>query len=274
MRTTYLTLLCSAGLLACGGDTGEPATDLGAAAFTDSLVPIADAAELPDDRPPAPAETVFVPQPPAPVASRPAASRPAPTPSRQTPPPPAVVPTADPVVAAAAALGSGIAIRTTTLDSIHSRYNKVGDSVRVRVAADVLADDGRVVIPAGSVVTLAIVEISPGANKGDTGTLVLAARSVRIDGTSAAITARATDFEYDMRGRGVTGTEVAKTGAGAVAGGIIGRVIGGNKTGTVVGAVAGAAAGAAVADKQADQDIVVDAGNAITITLRDSFERP
>lgn len=275
MRATTLTLLFAAGLLACSGEAADPQLEADAATLSDSLVPIADAAELPEDRPAAPAETVYVPQ--AAPQQRPTASRPAP--SRETPPPPAMAPAAEPtpdpeVPAAPATLASGLAIPTVTLDSVHSRYNKVGDPVRVRVGADIVAEDGRVVIPAGSVVTLAIVEIAPGANKGETGTLVLAARSVRIDGTSYPITARATDFEYEMRGRGVTGTEVAKTGAGAVAGGIIGRVVGGNKTGTIVGAAAGAAAGAAVADKQADRDIVVAAGKAVTLTLRDSFERP
>jgi uncharacterized protein YcfJ len=278
MRVTPLFLLCAAGLIGCGGDTSDPAMEPEATTVVDSLVPIADAAELPDDRPPAPAETVFVPQPQPPRA---AASRP--TPSRQTPPAAAVTPrpaaapepaAAEPAQPAAAALASGTAVSTTAIDSIHSRFNKVGDPVRVRVASAILGEDGAVIIPAGAVMTLAIVEIAPAANKGETGTLVLAARSVSIDGTSYPISARSSDLEYTMRGRGVTSTEAAKTGAGAVAGGIIGRVIGGNKTGTIVGAAAGAAAGAAVADKQADRDIVVEAGKSITLTLRDRFERP
>ncbi len=275
MRVTPLFVLCVAALVGCGGETQDPAMEPEATTVVDSLVPIADAAELPDDRPPAPAETVFVPQPPPPTstASRPAPSRPAPavTPRPAAAPEPAPVEQAQP---AAAVLASGSVVSTTAIDSIHSRYNKVGDPVRVRVASAILGEDGAVVIPAGAVMTLAIVEIAPAANKGEAGTLVLAARSVSIDGTSYPISARSSDLEYTMRGRGVTSTEAAKTGAGAVAGGIIGRVIGGNKTGTIVGAAAGAAAGAAVADKQADRDIVVEAGKSITLTLRDRFERP
>jgi uncharacterized protein YcfJ len=273
MRVTPLFVLCVAALVGCGGDTQDPAMEPEATTVVDSLIPIADAAELPDDRPPAPAETVFVPQA---APQRPTASRP--TPSRQTPPAAAVTPqpAAEPELAqpAATALASGTVVSTTAIDSVHSRFNKVGDPVRVRVASAILGEDGAVIIPAGAVMTLAIVEIAPAANKGETGTLVLAARSVSIDGTSYPISARSSDLEYTMRGRGVTSTEAAKTGAGAVAGGIIGRVIGGNKTGTIVGAAAGAAAGAAVADKQADRDIVVEAGKSITLTLRDRFERP
>ena len=167
-------------------------------------------------------------------------------------------------------LATGTEVGTTTIDSIHSRYNKVGDAIRVRVNRNIIDGEGRTVIPAGSVITLGIVEIAPAANKGGAGTLVLAARNVTIDGQTYPVTGRATDFEYELRGRGVTGREVAKTGAGAVGGAIIGRVIGGKK-GTVVGAIGGAAAGAAVADATQDRDVVVTAGKPILITLRDDF---
>lgn len=167
---------------------------------------------------------------------------------------------------------SGRSFTTAAVDSVHSEYNKVGDPVRVRVNADVTGDDGRVVIPAGSVVTLTIVSIAQAANRGEKGTLVLSARSVEIGGTSHPITARATDYTYEMKARGIGAGEVAKTGAGAVAGGIIGSVIGG-KTATVIGAVGGAAAGGAIAAKSANRDIIVHAGSSVTLTLRDDFSR-
>src|SRR5690606_27261363 len=93
---------------------------------------------------------------------------------------------------AAPSLAVGTTIATSTLDSIHSRYNVAGDLIRVRVARDVVAEDGRVVVPAGAIVTLAVTEIAPAANKGETGTLILSARSVEIAGTSYPLTARAT----------------------------------------------------------------------------------
>ncbi len=114
--------------------------------------------------------------------------------------------------------------------------------------------------------------IASAGTRGGEGNLVLSSRSVMIDGTSYDITARATDFEFEMRGRGVGTGEVAKTGAGAVAGAIIGRVVGGKK-GTVVGAAGGAAVGAAVADHTQDRDLVVSAGKPMTLTLRDGFTR-
>jgi hypothetical protein len=169
-------------------------------------------------------------------------------------------------------VASGTAIRTTTIDSVHSRVHRIGETVRVSVASDVVDDRGRVVIPSGAVMTLAITDIRAASSRNGTGTLVMAAREVTIDGQSYPVSGSATDFEYELRGRGVGTSEVAKTAGGAAAGAIIGRVIGGKK-GTLIGAIGGAAAGAAVADATQDRDIVVSAGKSIVITLSDTFSR-
>jgi uncharacterized protein YcfJ len=163
-------------------------------------------------------------------------------------------------------------VATNAIDSIHSHLNKAGDLVRVKVANDVADADGKVVIPAGSVVTLQIVQIAEAWNSGVKGTLVLSANDVDINGVRYPLTARASDYAYQMKARPIGAAEVAKTGIGAAAGAIIGHAIGG-KTGTVVGAVGGGAAGAAVASKTANHDIIVHAGSSVTLTLRDEFVR-
>lgn len=257
-------------MAACGGRDRDT-TELGSA--DEDMVPIAtDEPTIPEEMPPAPKETVYVATqpPPPPPAPRPAPPRPAPPPAPRPTPAPTPAP---PPAPAALVLASGTTVPTTTVDSVHSRYSRVGDLVKVRVSRDVADGNGKVVIPAGSIVTLAITEIASAGTRGGTGTLVMASRNVVIDGNTYDLTANATDFEYEMRGRGVGTSEVAKTGAGAVAGAIIGRVVGGKK-GTVVGAAGGAAVGAAVADHTQDRDLVVSAGKPITITLRDSFSRP
>jgi hypothetical protein len=264
MTTPLLLALCVAA--ACGGD--KPLDQDAALDGGDSLVAIVDEATLPDTTPPAPPETVIVerPAPPAPAPSRP---RPRPTPPAAAPSP---TPTPPPAAQAVRHLASGTALNTTVMDSIHSHHNKVGDLIRLRVVGDYTDANGRVVIPAGAVVTMAITELAPAANRGGAGTLALSGRSVTIEGESYPLAARSTDFEYELRARSIGAGEVAKTGAGAVAGGIIGRVIGGKK-GTVVGAIGGAAAGAAVASSTIDRDIVLAPGKAMTITLSDEFDR-
>ncbi len=265
-RPSRLFVAAMVALAACGGsdERVEPGEALG----NDSLTAIADQGTLPDTTVPAPPETVYTERPAPPP---PAAATPRPRPS----PPPAATPTPQPPPAAAPAtrtVASGTAIRTTTIDSVHSRVHRVGETVRVSVASDVVDDRGRVVIPSGSVMTLAITEIRPAGSRGGAGTLVLAARDVTINGESHPVTGAATDFEYELRGRGVGTGEVAKTAGGAAAGAIIGRVIGGRR-GTIIGAVGGAAAGAAVADATQDRDIVVSAGKSIVVTLSGPFTR-
>lgn len=255
-KTIALTLTIA--LAACGG--GDDEIQPGEAVLNDSLISVADEALLPDTTTPAPPETVYTQRPAPPPA---AAPRPRPS------PPPAAAP-APPPAPARASLASGTAIRTTTIDTVHSRVTRAGDRIRVAVASDVVSSSGRVVIPAGSTVTLQVSEIAAAGSKGGAGTLVMVARTVTINGEEHAISGRATDFEYELRGRGVGTGEVAKTAGGAAAGAIIGRVIGG-RSGTVIGAVAGGAAGAAVADATQDRDVVLGAGKAVTITLSDEF---
>lgn len=266
-RRIAVAALVAFSLAACGEKTAEG--DVAEIVSTDSLIPIADAPPLDSSKPPAPPETVYVQQP---TATRPVAARPTPPPATR-PATSTAAPVAPAPAPVAPRLASGSAIATTTLDSVHSQFTKVGDQIRVRVTRDVTDSDGEIVIPAGSVISLAVVEIAQADNRDEKGTLTLAARTITINGTSHPITARATDYEYEMKARGVGTSEVAKTGGGAAAGAIIGRVIGG-KTGTIVGAVGGAAAGAAVASKTANRDIIVHSGKAMTITLRDTFEKP
>jgi hypothetical protein len=158
------------------------------------------------------------------------------------------------------------------VDSVHSKVTRVGDVVRVSVANDVTDAAGRVVIPSGSVMTLAVTELAAAGSKGGAGVLTMSARSVSISGTDYPIAGRATDFEYELRGSGVGTTEVAKTAGGAAAGAIIGRVIGGRR-GTIIGAIGGAAAGAAVADASQDRQVVLAAGKPVMVTLSEDFSR-
>lgn len=256
--------LLMVGAIACGDRRND---DLAADSLApaDSLVPIADASQLTDStRPMPPAETVYV----APPVTRPAPTRSTPRPS----PAPSPSPAPAPAPSRGLTVEAGTSIATTAMQEISSDDHKVGDIVNVRVSNDVLGANGRVAIPAGSVISMSIVAIADAENRGERGTLVMSARNVSINGSTYSMNARASDYTYKMSAGKIGAEQVATTGAGAVAGAVIGRVIGG-KTGTAVGAVGGAAAGAAVAAKKADRHIVVEAGNSVTLTLREDFSR-
>jgi hypothetical protein len=251
-----LLLLAAAGLTGCGG--GEKTDE----ALADSLrrdlqlVPAESSAALND----VPAGGTPAPAPP--VASKPAAKPATPKPAAPAPKP------------SGRTLAAGTTISTTALDSISSRYNKAGQTMRVRVANDIAGSDGRVVIPAGSVMTLTISKLAPSENKSDnTGTLVLVPTSVEIGGNSYDVTGSVTSVASTLKGRGVTAGDAAKVGAGAAAGAAAGQVIGKKTAPTIIGAVVGAAAGAAVASNTADRDVVVAPGAEIVVELTGTFTR-
>jgi hypothetical protein len=140
-----------------------------------------------------------------------------------------------------------------------------------RIGEAITAPDGRVVIPAGSEVTLSIVALKPAPNKSaKDGTLEVRAVSIMVNGVSQPVDAEVTYVEHTLKGRGVTGSEAAKVGVGAAAGAIIGKVLGGG-TGAAVGAATGAAGGAVVAVETADRDVVVPVGAKIKLVLRSAF---
>lgn len=251
-----LLLLAAAGLTGCGG--GEKTDE----ALADSLrrdlqlVPAESSAALND-----------VPAGGAPAKAPPVATTPAPRPATPKPSAPAPQPTAR-------TLAAGTTISTTALDSISSRHNKAGQTMRVKVASDVTDSKGRVVIPAGSVMTLTISKIAPSENKSDNvGTLVLVPTSVEIGGNSYDVTGTVTSVASTLKGRGVTAGDAAKVGAGAAAGAAAGQVIGKKTAPTIIGGVIGAAAGAAVASNTADRDVVVAPGAAIVVELTGTFTR-
>ncbi len=249
-----LLVLAAAGLTACGGGDRTDQALADSLSRDLQLVPAESTAAL-NDQPadaPAPAATTPRPAAPRPAAPQPAAPRPA----------------------TARTLAAGTSFSATAIDSISSRHNKVGQTMTVRVASDVANDAGRVVIPAGSVVTLRIAAIAPSENKSDnTGTLTLVPVSVAIGGSSYDLTGRVTSVASTLKGRGVTAGDAAKVGAGAAAGAAAGQVIGKKTAPTIIGAVVGAAAGAAIASNTADRDVVVAPGANVVIELTETFER-
>ena len=255
MRQFAILLVGIAALTGCGRKADDySATDTTA---RDIQLPNTDTTLAFADRPapvPAPAPSPRTPAP------RPPAAAPAPA--------PAPLPAPSPAPRPAARLDAGTTIEARATREITARVNKPGEMFTARIGEAVTAADGRVVIPAGSELTMTIVDLKPAPNKGaKEGTLVLRATSVTINGQSQPLDAEVTYVEHSLKGRGVGTREAAKVGVGAAAGAIIGKVIGGG-AGAAAGAVTGAAAGAAVAVETADRDEVIPAGGVIRISLR------
>lgn len=218
-----------------------------------------------------PADTAPVTTPPATTQNpRPPVSNPRPpsnsgtpaagTPATQTPAGPAVA-------SAPLVLPIGTPVQATMVDSITSRRNHNRDIVTATIPADVKDQNGRVIIPAGSIARFSINAIAPAENKSATdGTLVLRLASITVRGRDYPLTGRVSSIEHTLKGRGVTAGDAAKVGGGAAAGAVAGTVLGGKK-GTIIGGVIGAAVGTGVAVETADRDVYVAPGAAIAFNI-------
>jgi hypothetical protein len=258
MRTA-LTALAVLALVACGG--GDKADT----AIADSLSRDLQLAQQDSTNPMADTAGTAV----APVAATTAAT---PKANAATPKPAATTPAPKPVAPAPApALATGTTFTATVRDTISSRTTQSGSMMQARVATDVMSDDGRLVIPAGSIVNIRLDQFKSAPTKGGKETFSASLVSVLIDGTSYPISGKVDHLDYTLKGRGVTGGTAAKVGAGAAAGAVLGKVIGGNTTGAIVGGAVGAAGGAAVANETGDQDITVYPGAKVTMTVTEAF---
>ena len=163
---------------------------------------------------------------------------------------------------------AGTELHAALDDSIHSRHDSAGRRITAKVMENVTGPDGRTLVPAGAIVRLTVVRLAPAKSKSaDDGVLELRVDGVTQGSEVLPIRAEVRPVPHELRGRGVTGSEAVKVGAGAAAGAIAGRVLGGNTKGAVIGGVVGAAGGAAVAAQTADRDVVVKAGTPITLVL-------
>jgi hypothetical protein len=177
-----------------------------------------------------------------------------------------------PAAAVAKELPAGTTFSASTDAEIRSQKNKVGDEITATVGKDVKDASGRVVIPAGSLVTLKVTAIKESERKSDTtGTLTLDATAVSINGKSQPITASISKVKTQLEGRKTNAGDIAKVGAGTAVGAVVGRVLGGSTKGAVIGGVLGGAVGAQRAVETKDRDVVVPQGTVMTLTLDDKL---
>ena len=168
----------------------------------------------------------------------------------------------------------GTQFRAQLRDTINSLRNSEGQTVTALVSGDVLAPDGRSVLPSGSTVHLYIVRLRPARTRNASdGELELRVDSITVPGHSYPVRADIGPVPHELRGRGVTAGEAEKVGVGAAAGAVVGGVVTGKKKGAVIGGVIGAAGGAVVAAQTASRDVVVTPGTLLTLVLREPVTR-
>lgn len=142
--------------------------------------------------------------------------------------------------------------------TLSSNTAKVEQRFEATTVADV-TQNGRVLIPAGSMVRGVVAAVDPADRLHRAGSLTLSFDEINIRGRSRPIRAQATNvFES-----GGIRDEAGTAGVGAGAGAIVGGIIGGLK-GAILGAVIGA--GGAIAATEG-KDIELPAGSIIRVRL-------
>ena len=283
MSKCMLAVFAALALAGCGGGDKRDLASADSLTRDLQLAPVDTTAPL-NDAPapvaapePAPAPTPAAPAPkPRPAPAPKPKSTPAPAPAAQAPAAPAPAETPAPAPAPPATpkrLAAGATFLAATDAEIRSNKNKVGDLVTATVASDVKDASGRVVIPAGSLVTLTVTAIKESENKGDsTGTLTLKPTAVSIKGASHPIAASLSGVKTTLQGRATSAGDIAKVGIGTGAGAVVGGVIGGNATGAVIGGLIGGAIGTQRAVETKDRDVVLPQGTKVTLTLDQAFD--
>lgn len=248
IRHSFVALSLTA-LMACGGEKTDAAREI-------ELAPTDSGAAMSDTAP----TTTPAAAPAAPVA-QPAPTKAATTPPRTTTPRPAAA------TARAGALSPGATLSLAAGARVCTNTHKVGDRFTATTTADVAATNG-VTIPAGSEVTLEVVESARGENSQERVKLAFKPVSITVRGTTSDLAADVTQVARLEYARvQTTGTQAGKVAAGAAIGAVAGQVLGRDTKSTVAGAAIGAAAGGAVAAATTDYNGCLPANGAITVTL-------
>jgi hypothetical protein len=260
-RFTFLAVAAALGLAGCQRQAApekaaEPAETAAVEAPAPAEAPPTPAAEVAlappparatTSRPPAPAPAAAAPEAEPAVAAMPAGE---PTPALRSQPEP------EPRV-----LDAGTVLPLVLETTVASNTSQEGDKVLAELAEDI-SEDGRVLLPAGtSVVGRVTVAQQSGRVKGRA-RLVVEFDEVRDGGSRYRIETSPIDITAESS----KGKDAKIAGGAAAAGALIGAIAGGGKGALKGGAIGGAAGGAAVLATRGNE-VVLESGTSLEVTL-------
>lgn len=266
-RLKFPALIAAAALLAagCGGDA-ESAPDLEGMPHAEDDWALEEGSDFEAQPPP-----VEVPErEPVRSAPAPAPQRPAPAPAQPgepSTPPPAVVEEPAPEPAPAPSLAEGTLVTANLQSALSTRTSQEGDTFRARVAEDVRGPDGRVLVPAGTIVEGSVTESRRSSDRDAEAVLSLSIDALVLDGARLPLVASIAEVDLDASTADSATRTAAKVATGAAAGAVVGRILGRDTRSTVGGAAVGAAAGAGVALSTRDGHASIEEGARIVIRV-------
>ncbi len=243
IRRSFAALLVMSAV-ACGGDKTEDGREI-------ELAPAAGDAAMGDSATAAPAPAPAPARAPAPRAAAPAPARPANT--------------------TAGSLSAGAVLNVAAGARVCTNTHKVGDRFAASTTAEIKGT-GSMVIPAGTEVTMEVVESKRGENGTENVRLAFRPVSITIRNRAIALVADVTQVaRLEFARVQSTGVQAGKVATGAAVGAVAGQLLGKNTKSTVAGAAIGAAAGGVVAAGTTDYTGCLPANGAIAITLKDQL---
>ena len=161
---------------------------------------------------------------------------------------------------------AGIELDIRLATSLSSDESSVGETVRGEVAENVIVD-GRVVVPAGSIVVGQVTEARALRKVGGRSELAFRFDSLTLpDGQEEPV-----QLMFGRTGRSETAKDAATIAGSAIIGAIIGHQIDEDGDGRAAGAVAGAGVGTGIAVKTKGETIVLPAGTMLRLTSQTSL---
>ena len=179
---------------------------------------------------------------------------------------PAVKPSTPPAAPAktGVTIPAGTGIKVAVNAKISSETAQQGEAWEGTVKAPIIIGD-RVAIPDGAIVHGVVAGVLP-AEKGSRAMLLLAVRSVDIDGVNYSVGATTDSIiAGSTRAR-----NVGAVAGGAAAGALIGKAVGGGGKGALIGGLIGGAATAGAVAGTKGYQVVVQEGSEMTFTTREA----
>jgi len=156
----------------------------------------------------------------------------------------------------------GTKISVVTDQAVSSKTAKIGQTVTGTVSQDVTSN-GKVVIPKGSPVKLAVSSVQASGRLSTPAKLYLRLRTVTVGGKTYTVATSSAGRTEGGKGK----RDAEFIGGGAAGGAVIGALAGGGK-GAAIGAAAGAGAGTAGAAATGKKDIEYPAETRLSFTTR------
>jgi hypothetical protein len=157
---------------------------------------------------------------------------------------------------------------------LSSKESKAGDRFRTRTSTPVVDEEGRTLVPAGTIIEGSIVDVQPAKRRRRSGVIQLTFENMRLENDRLIpIRGRPTNAEEDDQNRfddeGNVKTPSTKKGALKIAGASAGAgiAIGAAAGGALAGAGIGAVAGLTIALLMKGSDVVIEPGHLFALEL-------